>query len=358
MRVTALACLALSLGLCGCAGPMTPFGALNGLGSSAKQLLDKYLASSAKDGVARLSFYPQRQKLHGSAAFSIVIEDAQGVPEDFGLTVFYNGQEVGRQFLLRADREYMDPNHRMLKLTSKYMRLLPSRENQIYVVYQREPSSPPVALQYQPPRCSAFEAGREVASLPEFDPSPKFIRLINENAGEKKFNPFFVAGLIAQESAFDPRAISVSKAMGLTQVTSLGEGEIVKRFAEWPRYPGVAEMPVPVLKLAVATGEIRADNEWRLNPELSIRGGVEYLAYINQYWNRPDKRAQLAKNMVDGEYSLSEIMLASYNSGPSRVSDAIEKRGPTWMQDEELGEARKYVRRVTSYCDHFANTEE
>ena len=106
----------------------------------------------------------------------------------------------------------------------------------------------------------------------------------------------------------------------------------------------------------IANGKVNASNEWRLNPGLSIQGGAEYLTYLAEYWSRPDKRAQLEKYVGDDDYALSLVMLASYNSGGSRVSAAIDADGKKWLQDDELGEARKYVRRVASYCDYFGGS--
>jgi hypothetical protein len=40
------------------------------------------------------------------------------------------------------------------------------------------------------------------------------------------------------------------------------------------------------------------------------------------------------------------------------VSDALEREGTRWLQDEELGEARKYVRQIVSYCDYFEHRED
>jgi soluble lytic murein transglycosylase-like protein len=209
-----------------------------------------------------------------------------------------------------------------------------------------------------PPSCSAFAANQMLFAIPDFDPPMAVLQLINQSAQRKNLNPFFVAALVAQESSFDPRALSRGKALGLTQVTSLGESEIIKRFDSWPRYPGLESIPLPLLKVSIMAGRIHSGNEWRLDPAHSIEGGVEYLSYLSDYWSRPDKRAQIERKLGPGENAMSEVMLASYNSGAARVSDALERDGSRWLQDEELGEARKYVRRIVSYCDHFEHRED
>ena len=330
---------------------MSPFGPMNHLSLNAKKALSQMITFADDD--SRIHFSPQRQVLHGPTSFSITIEDEEGVPEDFELSVLFNGDEVGPEFLRQAKRTYLDPLRRQVRLSTKHLRLLPEKENVIYVSYKRTPASAAVVSQYQPPTCSAFETVRELSSLPDFSPNPKVLKAINRYSGERQFNPYFVAGLIAQESSFDPRALSSGRALGLTQITSLGEGEVIKRFQDWPRNPAVADMSLPMLRLAILRGQVHSGNEWRLNPDLSIRGGVEYLSYISDYWNKTDKRAQIFKSLGDSDLALSEVMLASYNSGPARVSEALERRGPDWLRDQELNEARKYVRRVNSYCEHF-----
>jgi len=352
MRAVTYTCLSLSFWLAGCAGPATPFGAIDGFSSRVKEAMTSLFSKSAPHPA--IQFSPERQFLHGATPFSITIEDMQGIPEDAGLALVFNGEDVTKQFLRKAERLYSDPLHRRLKLTIRNLRLLPDRENKIYVVYRRDEKSPAIVSQYLPPSCSAFETVRELASIPLFDPAPGVLKSINRFANERQFNPYFVAGLIAQESSFDPLALSRSKAMGLTQITALGEGEVIKRFSDWPRHPEVNEMSLVSLRLAILRGKINSANEWRLNPELSIRGGVEYLSYLMDYWGKPEKRAQVEKNLGISDLALSEVMLASYNSGAWRVSSALERRGADWLADSSLNEARKYVRRVTSYCDHFA----
>jgi hypothetical protein len=344
----------LILGLAACAGPMSPFGSLDLQQKTAKD--DGKL--SEKGQTARVRFSPERQVLHTSSPFSVIIEDPEGVPEDFHLVVNFNGMDVTRAFMAHAQMQNLDPLNHEVRLTTKYLRLLPNRENSVKVTYYRSVKDKTAAAQYMPPSCSAFATDRMLLSVPEFDPPMMVLQLINQDATKKNLNPFFVAALVAQESSFDPQAMSHSRALGLTQVTPLGEAEILKSIAGWPRYPGIDTLPLPLVRLGILSGRISAGNEWRLDPARSIEGGIEYLSYLSDYWNRPDKRAEIQRKLGPGENALSEVMLASYNSGATRVGDALERDGQKWLQDEELKEARKYVRRVVSYCDHFENRED
>jgi hypothetical protein len=342
-----MAALCLIMGLTGCAGPTTPFGALNGFGDAAEKV-GAALFGGLPSGT-HIRFTPRRQVLHDRTTFDVIIDDPSGVPEDHKLVFIYNGKDMTASFLRGADWTYMDPNHRQLRLTTKNLRLLPARDHAIRVIYKRNSRSEPVMAEYRPPSCQAFEPERSIASIPKFDAPPEFVQMINKHARREKLNPYYLAGLIAQESGFDPLAISSAKAVGLTQMTSLGEGEVIKANKKFPRYPGIDEMSVLELRLNVYHGKINSSNEWRLNPEMSIHGGADYLTYLRGYWARPEKRPLLK------QAELSEVLLASYNSGAARVTRAIERNGADWLQDEELEEARKYVRRVTSYCDHFAH---
>ncbi len=351
--------LIVFLSAVGCVGPMTPFGATGALGPRPAETIEATTASvKPSQAWARVRFTPERQVLHDRSLFSVIIEDSAGVPEDFRLIVSYNGVDVSRAFMALAETRSQDPFRHEVRLTARDLRLPSAAENKIKVVYVRAKGSAPVVAHYLPPTCSAYTASNMVLTLPEFETPLSMIQMINQHAMSKKINPYFIAALVAQESSFNPLAISRSRAMGLTQVTSLGENEIIKRIAGWPRYPGASEMSFPILRLAVLGGQIHSGNEWRLNPSLSIQGGVEYISYLQEYWNRPDKRAQLERRLGPSETALSEVLLASYNSGAARVSEALERSGDRYLNDEALGEASKYVHRVVSYCDHFEHQGE
>jgi hypothetical protein len=339
----------------GCAGPTTPFGGLNGFGKLVEVIKEKTGAGTHNPVI---TFEPHHQLFHDKATLDIVIEDPKGVPRDHRLVLIYNGLDVTSTFLAHSERIYMDLRHNRMKLTMKNFRLPPGREHDIRLAYYREVDSEAIVANYEPPICPAFEHERRLASVPRFSASPRLVEWIDIHSREEKLNPYYVAGLIAQESSFDPLAVSQGKALGLTQITYLGEGEVVKENPTWPRYPSINDMSALELKLAVLNGEVNARNEWRLNPELSVKGGVSYLAYLSNYWKREERKALLEKSVGSSEQVLSEVMLASYNSGAARVARALDRRGADWLQDEELSEAKTYVRRVNSYCDHFTRGRE
>ncbi len=339
----------------GCAGPATPFGSVNWPSSTANFFPDIEKVSSSAPGY-NLRFFPERQILHGTNDLDLVIEDADGVLENPKLQVSYNGRDVTDSFIGRADKSYTDASKRRLKLSVKDFRLPLLRNHDIHATYWPSKRTKPVQISFNPPVCSAFSWKGRLTKVSGFDVDEALINSITHQSTTQRYSPFLIAGLIAQESGFDSKAVSRSRALGLTQVTPIGEAEIIDLYQHWPRYPGISDMGFFSLRSALANGEINPTNEWRLDPDLSVRGGVEYLKYLNDYWSRPDKMAYIEKHFQGSEFKRSEILLASYNSGAARVSQALESDGEDFLKNSELGEARKYVKRITSYCDYFSQT--
>lgn len=355
-RISFVTLLAFSALLTACAGPMSPFGAINNLihNKAANAEADE----DRGDGRVKISFTPERQVLHEATSFRVKIEDPDGVPKGSIIKVIYNGVDVTQAFTRQAERKYHNSDTRFLYLTVPKLRIRVDSENKIRFSYQRTPRSLPISVAYQPPQCQAFQNTRGVASVAEFDPPDIYLKWINEQARQNQINPHFLAGLIAQESGFDPFALSRKLALGLTQITSQGEAEVLKQREDWPRYPGLDSLSFPEIRLAILYGRINSKNEWRLNPALSIEGGATYVAYLGNYWNRPDKKEQLAIARAISDTALSEIILASYNAGPTRVSQALHQKGKYWLEARELKETRKYVRRVVSWCDTLSHRED
>lgn len=340
----------LAISLTGCAGPMTPFGAIHDVGRFGRFAFEKETETLSRG--PRISFSPERQVLHDATPLSITIDDPLGIPSDYRLRILFNNVDVSTQYLRRARIEQSDDGRR-ISFTADGVRMRAAIENKLKVVYGRNATEKPLVTSFNPPRCSAFASNKTIEKVPRFNVSPYIITIINKRAREKNLNPYYLTGLIAQESSFDPNAVSPARAIGLTQMTGLAEAEIIAQFGHFPRYPQLSSMNLLSIKLAIMQGSIHANNEWRLNPEFSIAGGVEYLRYILDYWSRPDKRAFVMDRVLHNEYAFSDVVLASYNSGAARVSQALERLGGKWLQDQQLGEARKYVRRVNSFCDYY-----
>jgi len=114
---------------------------------------------------------------------------------------------------------------------------------------------------------------------------------------------FLVMGLMRQESAFDPRAVSTAKAKGLMQI-------------------------IPQTARTLAS----QGHKKLLNEKENTKMGVKYLVQLN--------------NRFDGS---AELVLAAYNAGPHRVDQWL-KRNPTrsdnpllWNDLIPFAETRDYV---------------
>ena len=184
------------------------------------------------------------------------------------------------------------------------------------------------------------------------------MRVISEKAAKAGLSPSFFTALVAQESGFQPQVVSWARALGLTQITGSAESEFISRYQSWPRYPDVNTMPVAVLKALVLAGKINAKSEWRLDPDHSIQGGIDYTVMLADKWSSPARLARIRSLFANPEEEHTRLILASYHSGFSRVLSAFEKYGRNWLEAPDLREARKYVNRIESYCDYFSQQGE
>jgi soluble lytic murein transglycosylase len=133
---------------------------------------------------------------------------------------------------------------------------------------------------------------------------------LERHARLKSIDPFVVAGLIRQESEFNPKAISVAKAYGLTQV-----------------------LPSTGRYLSKQTGIRRFLPKMLFEPEINLRLGTHYLRQQLDRWD-----------------SGWEQTLAAYNAGPSRVKRWIEwgrfEEPAEFIETIPIAETRDYVQIV------------
>lgn len=120
---------------------------------------------------------------------------------------------------------------------------------------------------------------------------------ISQEARARSLDPYTVAGLIRQESVFNPRAISGANAYGLMQLLPGTARLTAKRY-------GVDD--------SITTDTLLND------PRLNIRLGTSYL-----------------KDQLD-KYGRIEYVAAAYNAGPGRV---VEWRASLPLQIDEWAEA-------------------
>lgn len=303
-----------------------------------------------------MNFFPKRQNFHMTTEFSVSIRDMKTIPDNAELNLFYNGTNVTTSWLKRSKISYNE-DHKVMKIHFQGIKLLAQKNHNITVSYQRNRQSQPVTKKYMAPSCS-LAALEPLGDLEPFQSKQhRYRHLIEGISAQESVNPSLVAGLIAQESAFNPMAVSYAKAIGLTQVTRGASTHVLETYNDYPTYPDLHTYPVPLIKTMILSGQVNPKNEWRLNPRTSIRGGITYLKFVEDYW-LADHAHQLIlqsyPNEFDVENILDDLILASYNSGPYRVKKALKKRGQDWINSPHLQEAKKYVRKVKSYCYHFS----
>ena len=337
----------------GCAGPHTPLGAVWSFWPSETKF--GHFFSGKSKNQPRITFTPARQILHGPSSVAVSIQDPDLDFDNYQLSIRYNGFEVSDTFLRRSKQTHKWKEHELI-IENPLVRLPPSGDHLIEFDYQN-PQGQTVYARYESPRCSAYEL-QDVASTGDFKPSQEILKLISRKAKDEGINPALLTGLVAQESRFDPRQVSWAKAIGLTQITTSAEHEISATHETWPRYPDIDEMGYDDVRILISAGKINSTNEWRLNPALSLMGGVELLETLSTQWSNESNQSRIKfvfQEKEELQVARTRLILASYHSGYTRVSKALETYGADWLKAPELREARKYVNRVFSYCNHFAS---
>lgn len=139
---------------------------------------------------------------------------------------------------------------------------------------------------------------------------------IKQEAKRYGIDPYMAAGLIRQESVFNPNAISRVGARGLMQVMP-ATGQVVSR------QQGI--------------GRISAADLY--NPTLNIKLGMSYLAQMM------------------GQFGRIEYAAAAYNAGPGRARQWIAQRGSLdiedWVEAIPFTETRGYVQGVLRYAANY-----
>ena len=161
-------------------------------------------------------------------------------------------------------------------------------------------------------RIRAEEGGWNLRLLRIVHPFP-YREIVLREAGQRGLDPFFVAGLIRQESGWDARIESSSGAVGLMQL-----------------------MPATARELATGLGLTYTPEAVRA-PEYNLRLGISYLANLVR---RFDARA--------------EEVLSAYNAGPTRMrnwrSEPEYQDRDVFMEHIPFQETRTYVKAVQGYA--------
>lgn len=343
-----------------CAGPMSPFGA-KGLPpvSASSDLMLGNDNSNKRDissltipkSNATIEFYPNYQSFHAGQDLSVIIHDPKGVILSSEIKFLYGDEDVGQKWRDYAKKEFSNDG-RTLTLTMPKIRFLAGLDKRFVVAYRQRSDTPYSIGVLRQPICPIYELAA-IRNPKAYPKSASMIGTIERSATELGINPNLLAGLVAQESGYNPKAVSVARALGLTQVTDAAGEHVLEKLTDAKSYEGISSMSYPELLLKIYSGEINAENEWRLNPSESLKGGLHYLNFLRDYWQSEENNRELT-GVFAGQVPWEDIILASYNSGPYRVKTAMRSHGKNWPYHPKLSEARKYVSKVRSYCQSFA----
>jgi soluble lytic murein transglycosylase len=139
---------------------------------------------------------------------------------------------------------------------------------------------------------------------------------IKQEAKRYGVDPYMAAGLIRQESVFNPNAISRVGARGLMQVMPATGQQISRK---------------------QGTGAITAADLY--NPTINIKLGMSYLAQML------------------GQFGRIEYAAAAYNAGPGRARAWLAERGgldiEEWVESIPFSETRGYVQGVLRYAANY-----
>lgn len=335
--------------LCSCAGPTSPFGAVHSFTPVEKNQTDISLIAFDTDKNYTLDFFPKQQFFHKSDTLRIDIRGKDKLPDIKNLRLVYNSTDL-TELLLKNSRQKVFPNEKLIRIEFDALKLSAKNHHQISFLYQDTVRV--YAYKYGHPTCSIYK-NQMAKGLHGFTTPPEYLGMLNLTAREEKINPSLIAGLVAMESAFDPLAVSSSKALGLTQITDIALQQINKKTGQWPKRDLSSITPTE-LKEKVSGGELTHEHDWRLEPGLSLKGGANYLKYIVSFWNLKEQKELLKDLNIQSDEQMTDIILASYNSGPERIRKSIVKYKKDWLKDPELKGINYYLNMIYSYCNDFS----
>lgn len=140
---------------------------------------------------------------------------------------------------------------------------------------------------------------------------------LTTDANARHLDPFLVAGLIRQESEFNPAALSHANAYGLTQVR-----------------------PATGRQYARQAGVARVTTQSLLQPAVNLKIGTSYL-----------------RSMLDQHGGSVEQTLAAYNAGPTRATEWLGWRTfrepAEFVESIPFTETRDYVQAVLRNADIY-----
>ncbi len=163
-------------------------------------------------------------------------------------------------------------------------------------------------------------------------------KIIEKVAKDVDVDKLLLKSLIKTESDFDPKAVSVDGAMGLTQLMPCTAREVGLKVSE--KHFIIENGICKNVKNCVSSNKAECDfaNDERATPEQSILGGAKYL------------KKMLVK------FGDVELALAAYNAGPGRVSKDCKGSSFDKCKSKLPDEAENYVPKVLAFYEEDTNS--
>ncbi len=341
--------IAAYLGATACAGPTSPFGAAHQFTPLLKAPSDLSLISVESDKHYTVQFFPRQQFYHKEDTLRLDVIGKTKAPDIRNFRLIYNSTDLTELFV-KNSRVKMFPNEKLMRVEFSGLKLSAKQLHEIAFLYQEDLHF--YSYKLTKPSCSIYKT-LPARGLHGFETPPEFLGMVNLSGREERLNASLIAGLVAMESGFNPLAVSSAKALGLTQITDIALQQIEKKTAQWPRRD-LSSVPVTEVKAQIVAGDLNSDSDWRLQPDLSLKGGASYLKYIVRFWGSKDNKQLLKDANITTDEQLTNVVLASYNSGPERVKRVLLKNPKKWMNDAELKNIQYYLNMIYSYCNDFS----
>ncbi|MCC6138391.1 MAG: lytic transglycosylase domain-containing protein, partial [Bdellovibrionaceae bacterium] len=271
------------------------------------------------------------------------------VPDIKNLRLYYNSTDLTELFLKNSVQKVY-PNEKWIRIEFDALKLSAKQLHNISFLYADDLRH--YAYNYSEPSCSIYQM-QPAKGLHGFSTPVEYLGLVNLSGREEKINSSLIAGLVAMESGFNPAAVSSAKALGLTQITDIAVQQINKKTSHWPRRD-LSSVSYAQVKEQITAGELTHEFDWRLEPGLSLKGGASYLKYIIHFWNLKENKKILNGAGIFTDEQTTDIILASYNSGPERIKKFVLKNKKNWLNEPDLKNVRYYISMIYSYCNEFS----
>lgn len=334
--------IAIIFVLTSCAGPENPFGSNYFI---SKEFVVNNDITLARNNSIRIEGSPAVKLFNTDYNLRIKLRTTSKFDQTFRYDIIYNNRKLSRWW--KSENIIISSDRKNAIIQLNKLSLIPGIRNDIIFLFYPNKDTTPLSYHFQAPSCELNYQG-PLSFRQNFSKGYSYSRQINSSSGLHNINSNLLASLVAQESSFDPKAVSWAKAIGLTQITPLANIDIQKIKPHWKSYPNITKMSYPTLRYKIFKGQINHVNDWRLNSNRSLEGGAIFLQNLITYWNKKQNKQILERTFKN--IPLTDIVLASYNSGAFRVKRNLLKKKQNWLWANELKEAQKYVMNIKSYC--------